>query len=218
MARPAPSPARRLRIGSSSFTITVADVSEPANAAKAAGSIAIGAAPVAIGTTSLPAGRQSVSYKTTVTATGGSGVVTWSVAGGALPAGITLSAATGVISGVPSAAGTYVVTLAATDAGDATNKTTVAMSMDVTPAVRVGSPRSIPAATAYMPYAYQMLANNVVGTATWNLQGGALPPGITLSSTGLVSGTCAVKGTYYFNARVKDMNTDHTLTITLVVK
>jgi len=67
------------------------------------------------------------------------------------------------------------------------------------------------------PYAYQMLAKNVVGTTTWNLQGGALPPGITLSSTGLVSGTCAVKGIYYFNARVKDINTDHTLTITLVV-
>ena len=110
------------------------------------------------------------------------------------------------------------MTLAATDAGDAANKATATYSMDVTPGVRVASPRGIPTATPSTPYSYQMLANNVVGTATWNLQGGALPPGITLSSTGLVSGTCTVKGTYYFNARVKDMNTDHTLTITLVVK
>jgi large repetitive protein len=82
----------------------------------------------------------------------------------------------------------------------------------------VSSPRMIPTATAGAPYWYQMLASNVIGTATWNLQGGALPPGITLSSTGLVSGTCTVPGTYYFNARVADLNTSHTLTITLVVQ
>jgi len=207
-----------LAAGTFAFTITASDVAEPSNAASADGSIAIGAAPVVIGTASLPAGRQSVSYKTTVTATGGSGVVTWSVADGALPGGLTLNASTGVLSGTPTKAGTFVMTLAATDAGDATNVATAAYSIEITPAVRVASPRTIPEAYANTPYAYQMMASNAVGTAVWNLQGGALPPGITLSSTGLVSGTCAVTGTYYFNARVIDLNTSHTLTITLVVK
>jgi hypothetical protein len=82
----------------------------------------------------------------------------------------------------------------------------------------VSSPRVIPTATGGAPYSYQMLASNVVGTAIWNVQGGALPPGITLSSTGLVSGTCTAPGTYYFNARVADLNTNHTLTITLIVQ
>jgi len=204
--------------GSFAFAITVADASDPANAASAGGSIAIGAAPVAIGTASLPAGRKSIWYATTVTATGGNGVVTWSVAGGALPAGLTLNASTGLISGTPTTAGTYAVTIQATDAADAANVAVVAYSIDVAASVKVSSPRVIPTATAGAPYSYQMLASNVVGTAIWNVQGGALPPGITLSSTGLVSGTCTVPGTYYFNARVADLNTNHTLTITLIVQ
>ena len=203
--------------GTFSFAITAADVTEPANAASAGGSIVIGAAPVALTTTSLPAGRERVSYKATLTATGGSGVVTWSAIG-PLPGGLTLNATTGVIAGTPTLAGSYTVTLMATDAADATNVATVGYAVDVTPGVKVASPRSIPAAYANTPYSYQMLANNVVGTAKWNMQGGGLPAGLTLTSTGLVSGTTAVKGTFYFNARVRDLNTDDTLTITLVVK
>jgi hypothetical protein len=144
--------------------------------------------------------------------------VTWSVAAGTLPGGLTLNAGYGVISGVPTAAGTYGVTMAATAVDDATNVATVAYSIVITPAVKVASPRTIPTATARTPYAYQMLAANVVGTAKWNVQGGGLPPGMSLSNTGLLSGTCTVKGTWYFNARVRDSSTDDTLTITLVVK
>jgi hypothetical protein len=77
----------------------------------------------------------------------------------------------------------------------------------------------LPDATAGTPYAYTVLAANVVGTPKWNLQGGALPPGMSLdATTGVVSGTCATKGTYSFNARVKDASTNDTLTLTIVVK
>jgi hypothetical protein len=93
----------------------------------------------------------------------------------------------------------------------------VALAAGIAP-LKISSPRTIPAATAGQPYAYQVLASNVHGTPTWNLQGGALPPGITLSPTGLVSGTCTTVGTYYFNARVRDANSDDTLTLTLVVR
>jgi len=93
----------------------------------------------------------------------------------------------------------------------------VALAAGVVP-VKISSPRNIPPATAGQPYAYQVLASNVQGTPIWNLQGGAPPPGITLGPTGLVAGTCSAPGTYYFNARVRDANSDDTLTLTLVVR
>jgi hypothetical protein len=60
---------------------------------------------------------------------------------------------------------------------------------------------------------------NALGTTKWNLQGGALPPGLSLdTATGILSGIPTTKGTYSFNARVKDSNTDDTLTLTVTVR
>src|SRR5262249_9500651 len=85
--------------------------------------------------------------------------------------------------------------------------------------VTIVSPRSLPAAPAGAFYSYTVAAANVVGTATWNVQGGALPPGLSLSpATGEISGVCNTPGTYAFNARVSDARADDTLTLTLVVK
>ena len=57
-----------------------------------------------IATTSLPDGIYNTAYTQTLEATGGN--ITWSVSGGALPGGLTLTA-TGVISGTPTAAGEF---------------------------------------------------------------------------------------------------------------
>jgi len=62
--------------------------------------------PVVISTSTLAAGEEQVAYSQSVTATGGVGPYTWSVASGALPAGLSLSPSTGLtvqIAGVPSA-------------------------------------------------------------------------------------------------------------------
>ncbi|MEQ1878205.1 MAG: Ig domain-containing protein, partial [Bdellovibrionia bacterium] len=52
---------------------------------------------LSISTSSLPVAQTSVAYVTTVVATGGSGIYTWTASG--LPAGFTLSPSTGIISG-----------------------------------------------------------------------------------------------------------------------
>ena len=65
----------------------------------------------------LPSGTVGTLYSTTVAAAGGTGTLSWSVVGGALPTALTLNASTGVISGTPTAAGTSTVTIRVHDSG-----------------------------------------------------------------------------------------------------
>ena len=62
---------------------------------------------VQVTTTSLPSGTQGSAYTSSLTATGGSGVYTWSLKSGTLPAGLSLNASTGEISGTPAAASIF---------------------------------------------------------------------------------------------------------------
>jgi hypothetical protein len=72
-------------------------------------------APVSITTSSLPAGTVGTAYYATLAATGGSTPYTWSLYGGSLPSGLTISEA-GVISGTPGHAGTSTFTARVTGA------------------------------------------------------------------------------------------------------
>jgi large repetitive protein len=63
----------------------------------------------------LPAGTVGTAYSRTITATGGTGPYTFTVASGVLPAGLTLTAA-GVLAGTPTTAGITTVTIRGTDA------------------------------------------------------------------------------------------------------
>ena len=58
-----------------------------------------------ITTTQLPVGVMSAAYSATLAAIGGTPPYVWSIASGTLPAGLTLAAGTGVISGTPTANG-----------------------------------------------------------------------------------------------------------------
>jgi hypothetical protein len=174
---------------------------------------------VAISTTTLAAGRAKIAYSATESAAGGSGSFTWSVASGALPVGLALNTATGAITGTPAAAGTYAVTIEANDVTDPTNAATVAYSLLIAADVKITSPRTLPNATHHVFYSYQVIASNVEGTAVWNMQGNSLPPGMALNATtGVISGTCTKTGTWYFNVRVSDVNTNNTLTLGLTVQ
>jgi large repetitive protein len=72
-------------------------------------------APVAISTSTLPSGTVGVSYSQALAASDGVTPYTWSIASGSLPAGLTLNAATGVISGTPTAGGSSSVTVQVSD-------------------------------------------------------------------------------------------------------
>ena len=66
-------------------------------------------------TTALPTATAQNPYTATIVVDGGTAPYSWSVAGGSLPAGLTLSTTSGVISGSPSATGSGSFTVLVTD-------------------------------------------------------------------------------------------------------
>jgi Putative Ig domain len=82
-----------------------------------------------ITTASLAGGTVGVAYSATLAATGGMTPYTWSLVGGTLPAGLTLSTA-GVISGTPTAAGTsnFTVQVVATQGPTATRALSIVVA------------------------------------------------------------------------------------------
>ncbi len=86
-------------------------------------------AQLTITTTSLPGATVGVPYSTTLAASGGATPYTWSVARGALPPGLRLDSASGVISGTPTAAGTSSFTAQVTDAAAASTSQPLSLAV-----------------------------------------------------------------------------------------
>ena len=103
--------------GSYPFTVNVID----ANKGIATASITlVVTAALALTFPAPPSGTVGFAYTDTLTAAGGTAPYTWSVSAGTLPAGLTLNASTGVVSGTPTAAGTSSFTVKVTDAKNST--------------------------------------------------------------------------------------------------
>lgn len=94
------------------ITVQVTDRSKPANVTTREFTLTV--APMTVATASLPVGTVGKSYSGKLTATGGKSSLGWGVAAGALPAGMKLTAS-GRLSGRPTVAGSYDVTLQVTD-------------------------------------------------------------------------------------------------------
>jgi len=191
--------------GTSSFTVQAADSGNPQQKVTKALSITI-AQQLVITTSSLPAGAVTSSYAATLQSSGGTPAVTWSVTVGALPAGLTLNAATGAITGTPAAAGTSNFTVQASDSGTPQQTVTKALSITINPALAITTTSPMPTGTTGTAY-NQTLQTNGGGIApiTWSITTGALPTGLSLNaSTGAIIGTPTVAGTFNFTAQAAD--------------
>ncbi len=191
--------------GSSSFTVKVTDADS--NTATQSLSISIYAA-LTVTTASLPTGAVNFSYSQTLAAAGGVSPYTWSISAGSLPAGLTLAANTGVISGTPTAAGSAVsFTVKVTDS--ASNTATKSLSITINPALSVTT-ASLPAGTENTSYSQMLAATGGQSPYTWSISAGSLPAGLTLAgSTGVISGTPTTSGAAVdFTVEVTDADSD----------
>jgi uncharacterized protein YjdB len=170
---------------------------------------------VTVTTTSLPNATRNSPYSAQLQATGGTGSYTWSVVAGsgALPAGLTLGAA-GLLSGTPTATGTFEFTVRATSGGQSDDQ---ALTLTVNQQGVTVTTTSLPAGTRLAPYSQALTATGGDGTYTWTLQSGNLPAGITLSPAGVLGGTPTVAGTFNFQVRATSNGQSDNQALSLVI-
>lgn len=169
-------------------------------------------APPEITTTSIPNFVVGATYSQQLTVISGS-AVTWSLDddSGPLPAGVTLSDS-GLISGTPTAG--YANNAAQTlifNASNAGGSDSVSITVSAFIAPPVGSTINS-SATVNKTYSYQFPKSGNPAP-TFSISSGSLPTGLTLSTTGLVSGT--VTSTANTTATIKATNSVGSSTYTL---
>jgi putative Ig domain-containing protein len=148
-----------------------------------------------------PVGTINAGYSYGLTSTGGVGPDTWSTTG-TLPPGITLAAATGVLSGTPTSTGTYSFPVTVTDANGFT--ATAQESITIVSALSI-SASNLPIAFTGSSYSYQFKAAGGSGAYSWSVSSGTLPTGLALApSTGILSGTPTTTGNPTFTIEVTD--------------
>ncbi|MEA0762536.1 putative Ig domain-containing protein [Xanthomonas campestris pv. campestris] len=160
---------------------------------------------VTVGPASLPAATAGSAYSQNLSASGGTAPYSFAVTAGALPAGLTLSAA-GVLSGTPTATGSFNFTATATDSGGSPTSGNRAYTLTVAGATVTLPATSLPAGTAGQAYSGALNpATGGIPPYTYAVTAGALPAGITLNgSSGALTGTPGSVGSFAFSVTATD--------------
>jgi hypothetical protein len=194
--------------GSSPFTCGL--LPAPPNPATTAITITPAACPALNITSpaSLPPGTVGQFYSVQIQASGGQPPLSFSLISGALPPGLSLSP-NGIVSGIPAAVYNDAFSVRVTDScppGAQTAQKGFAMVVNPAPCptLNIPTPAALPAGTSGQPYTYQLQTSGGVAPVTFSLVEGSLPPGLSIGSTGLITGTTSVTGTYTFMIRAAD--------------
>lgn len=164
----------------------------------------------------LPGSEVGVRLSALLSATGGTGTYTWSLAGGGLPPGVVLGP-TGALEGRPTLAGNYRFSISAVDAE--------ARTATYNGTLRVASRLAVTAlvlrpGTVGKYYQAALRTSGGVGPMAWRIQRGPLPRGVLFDrERATFFGTPRRARTYRIGVQVVDaLGVKVTRTITLVVR
>jgi hypothetical protein len=165
----------------------------------------------------LPAGEVNAFYDQFLQASSCNGNFNWTQIGGTLPSGVGLSG-NGELSGVPGNSGVFTFTAQVMDGNGLT--TNQQFSLSISNALQITT-TSLPNGGNGAFYSQQLQASGGITPDGWSLSPGSsnLPPNLSLSGSGLLSGTAAATGTFNFSVRVTDnlsVTVDQPLTLNLV--
>src|SRR4029077_6003200 len=173
-------------------------------------------APIVITTTAVPNGVISQPYVRLLQSQNKTAPIFWSSTAGTLPPGITLST-DGILSGKPTTVGSFTFTVQVTD-GISTASAT--FTINVSLSTLAFTSNTMPTAGAGRPYSQNLPVTGGTLPYTASVTSGSLPPGLALSSTGVLSGTPTSAGSFTFAVSVNDSSTpvqNATQTLTIAV-
>jgi large repetitive protein len=185
--------------GASTFTVTA--TSSDVNSVTRTDSKQFTLSVVALtATASRRAAEVGIPFRASLIATGGQTPYTWSGAAG-IPPGLSVGG-DGVISGVPTRAGSYKITVHLVDAGGAAKDVQVPLAVRARLAIAT---KSLPAASTGRKYSAKLALGGGVAGFRWTIASGVLPRGLKLAArTGTISGVPATAGTFRIKVRVRD--------------
>lgn len=187
--------------GTFTFTIEVSDTADTKASREL--SIAVTAEPLLISTATLPDGDTATAYSARLEATGGVRPLTWATTAGALPQGLTLDGE-GLVSGMPTEAGTFTVTIEVTDADGTTDDRELTFEIeDASPMI---TSMLLPPARAGGPYNAQIEVTGGTSPYTFTLVAGTLPNGLSMDGAGAITGLPDDDGSFTFTVEVTDAN------------
>jgi len=188
------------------FTISVTESNGCGDSQDYALAVSCQSETITVNPSAVAAGTASVAYTPQVfTGSGGTGPYAFFKAG-ALPAGMTFDTPTATLSGTPTETGTFPFTISATEPNGCPGSRGYSLVIGC-PAITVSRTGggSFPAASYNVSYTGQSLSASG-GTApyTFTKSSGNLPTGISLSSSGALSGTPTATGTFTFTITATD--------------
>jgi len=157
----------------------------------------------------LPDGTVGIAYSERLEGSGGTTPYTWTISSGALPPGLSLDSGTGVISGTPSSANTYNFTIRCTGANSQYSENVCSATITPVPPPTIATSCPLPSGTVGVVYNQPLAGSGGTSPYMWTISGGALPPGLSLSGTGAISGTPTTANTYDFTIRCAGANSQY---------
>jgi hypothetical protein len=160
-------------------------------------------AALAVTTTSLPGAQVGKAYTATLTATGGTPPLTWSITAGSLPAGLSFMPSSGVIAGTPTTTvNSDALTFAVADSNVPAQQKSVNLALSVASSSIsiVITPRA--AALTLGQTATLSVSTNDPAGVTWSLTpaGGSFAPAQSVNGTSTTFTTPSTAGTYTITA------------------
>ena len=150
----------------------------------------------------LPEAGLNLPYQVRLGTDAAAGSVSWELAAGSLPAGVSLDQSEGVIRGTPEqTVADQELTIRARDEAGATNEHTFRLAVVRGRLVT----ESLPPAIAGAVYDAGLAAEHMAGPLAWEVVSGTLPEGANLDAkTGRLAGTAVEEGSSRMSVRVTD--------------
>jgi large repetitive protein len=186
--------------GVSSFTVTVTSDGDDGEIRMDSRQFTLNVVGQLSATVSARAAEVGIPFRATLAATGGQSPYTWTATGGT-PEGLSVGS-NGVVSGVPTRAGSYTLTAHLVDANGAVKD--VQLQLVVRPRLAIATKR-LAAAVARRAYRVRIAVRGGVGPLRWSISRGSLPRGLRLAvQTGTIAGVPAVAGSFRITVRARD--------------